>query len=337
MDEVSIERAARQAAQWYARLGAPDCSAEEREAFERWRAVPPNAEAYAAAERLARAVQRLAAEDRGLRAMAEAAYADRREAGGRPSPRPRRRSAAALAAACVVAAAATWLVLEDTPAPVTPIVHSTAAGEQRRLALDDGSVVHLDVGSTVAVRLSERERSVELEAGRAIFDVAHDPRRPFTVRAGDAVVTALGTRFQVAQTTDAVVVLLAEGSVSVDGERAGRPRSERLRPGERLRLPADSAPWRKDLVDPRVATSWSQGRHLFRGVPLADALEEINRYAARKVRIGDASLADLPVSGNFLVGDSDSIVAAIAAVLPVRRSDAAGEIVLLRRSPGDDR
>ena len=65
-------------------------------------------------------------------------------------------------------------------------------------------------------------------------------------------------------------------------------------------------------------TSWRQGRHLFRATPLAEAVEEVNRYASRKVRLGDPALAELQVGGNFIAGDSEQIVAAFAAVLPVR-------------------
>ncbi len=43
----------------------------------------------------------------------------------------------------------------------------------------------------------DTRRTVRLLRGRAFFDVARDPDRPFTVEAGDARVTALGTAFAV--------------------------------------------------------------------------------------------------------------------------------------------
>jgi len=50
------------------------------------------------------------------------------------------------------------------------------------------------------------------------------------------------------------------------------------------------------------------------------------------VRLGDPDLADLPVDGNFIAGETDRIVSALAAALPVRVAQAgAGEIILFRR------
>ena len=87
--------------------------------------------------------------------------------------------------------------------------------------------------------------------------------------------------------------------------------------------------------DPSIATSWSRGRLQFRDTPLADAVNEINRYATKKVRLGDPSLASLPIGGNFIAGDSDLIVDALAAVLPLRIVNGGDkEIILVRRYDG---
>jgi ferric-dicitrate binding protein FerR (iron transport regulator) len=63
-----------EAARWYARLHAPDCTAEERADFDAWRAGDPrNAAAYAAAERMSDAVASLAMTDPRLKAMVDQA------------------------------------------------------------------------------------------------------------------------------------------------------------------------------------------------------------------------------------------------------------------------
>jgi ferric-dicitrate binding protein FerR (iron transport regulator) len=54
------------------------------------------------------------------------------------------------------------------------------------------------------------------------------------------------------------------------------------------------------------------------------------------VLLGDPELADLPVAGNFIAGETDLIVSAFAAVLPLRVADgSAGEIILFRRYEAD--
>jgi transmembrane sensor len=207
-----------------------------------------------------------------------------------------------------------------------------AAGEERRaVELEDGTLVHLDVASVIEVRFSANRRDVVLMHGRALFDVAHDASRPFTVGAGAGCVTALGTVFQVDRTSSRVTVTLAEGSVSVMSANAGDA-PVRLAPGEQLSFSAGDRNVRKQAVDARAATSWSVGRHVFRETPLADALREVNRYAAVKVRIADSALAELPVSGNFAAGDSEAIVAALSAVLPLQATLSGAEIRLNRSS-----
>ena len=203
--------------------------------------------------------------------------------------------------------------------------------------LQDGSIVYLDVGSRVNVQMSKAERRIELAVGRAFFEVAHDSARPFSVSAGGARTVALGTRFQVALSQQLVSVTLLDGSVAVaDTNESGNWR-EVLRPGQQLRYSAASRSKEKREVDAAALTGWSHGRLVFKGTPLAEALEEVNRYAATKVRIGDQALADLPVGGNFIAGgSSDDFVEALAAVLPLKIVRVgADEIVLFQRYETD--
>src|SRR3546814_6222189 len=76
-------------------------------------------------------------------------------------------------------------------------------------------LVSLDAATKVNVRMKEAGRQVELLAGRAKFDVAKDPQRPFTVAAGDKLVVAVGTSFSVELIDGQVRVILYEGQVEV--------------------------------------------------------------------------------------------------------------------------
>jgi transmembrane sensor len=353
MSSKSIElRRQQEAGRWYARLASTDCTADERAAFEIWRAADPeNSVAFELAERVGATLARLAAIDPRLKAMVDEAAgagatlpddahdegeAERAPAeGGRAAPRRRRTlrwAAAAAVAATAVAAVVGINQLASTRGELVRVGIEYSAGDERRaVELEDGTRVHLDVASAIEVRFSADRRDVVLTHGRALFDVAHDASRPFTVGAGAGCVTALGTVFQVDRTSSRVTVTLAEGSVSVMSVNAGDT-PVLLAPGEQLSLSAGEPNSQKRTVDARAATSWSFGRHVFRETPLADALREVNRYAAVKVRIADSSLAELPVSGSFAAGDSESIVAALSAVLPVQATMAGAEIRLNRNS-----
>src|SRR4030095_15077161 len=60
--------------------------------------------------------------------------------------------------------------------------YQTAVGEQRSIALEDGSVVELNTHSRLRTQFSGTLRAVELVQGEAIFRVAKDAQRPFRVR-----------------------------------------------------------------------------------------------------------------------------------------------------------
>ena len=94
-----------------------------------------------------------------------------------------------LAAALTLAAVAWWFV----PSRAAATQHyATAATRQQQVALVDGSVVNLNVGTDVQVALTPSARRVTLTAGEAHFAVAHDTARPFIVTAGGVVVTSVG-------------------------------------------------------------------------------------------------------------------------------------------------
>lgn len=336
-DERTLQEAARRVAQ----LQDSHCADESRDDTRAWRERDPgNRRAAELAERVLAGVDQIAAHDelgRKLRALADQAFAT--YAPERQSARPRRafqwKLGTGLAAAVAVAAGVWQLSSVAGQQQVETVAYETPAHQRRSVTLSDGSVIELDVGTRVAVRMSSKRREVELLEGRALFDVAHDSGRPFSVSANGSRTTALGTQFQVQRESQRVVVTLAEGSVAVDDaatQSAAARWEERLRPGEQLDIDSATAQRSRYIVDTQLVTSWTHGRHVFRGTPLHEALDEVNRYAVRKVRLGDPSLADMPVAGNFVAGDSDVVVDAFAAVLPLRVvRTGESEILLFRR------
>jgi transmembrane sensor len=322
-----------EAACWQARLAASDCTGTDRARFEAWRTgSPANARASDAAARVDALLEELGAQDPQLLAMADEAF----EQGSHLHvPRIRRWAVpAALAAGVVLVALLVGTSIETVLPRSESVAHFAASDSRRDFTLSDGSVVHLDIESEVSARVSDERRDIELVRGRALFEVAHDRSRPFVVSAGSARVLALGTQFQVSREAEVVRVVLTEGSVSV-ADMALPLWRETLRPGEEVAVSGSAEMRVKHAADVQVTTSWSRGRHIFRGTPLAQAVQEVNTYAARKVRLGDPSIASLAVGGNFVAGDSESVVAAFAAALPVRVVDAGSELILFRRYEAD--
>ncbi|MDJ0930596.1 FecR domain-containing protein [Breoghania sp.] len=70
-------------------------------------------------------------------------------------------------------------------------------GEQKTVALPDGSTALLDGASALSVDFSSTARHLELAEGAKIFEVAPDPARPFVVSAGYGESVAAESSFAV--------------------------------------------------------------------------------------------------------------------------------------------
>lgn len=308
-EERDRDRRRAEAAQWVARLNSKPVARSTLDDFFSWRRAEGNADAFADAERIWRDSEALATMPE-IQAATDAAVLH----GKRRSHMPSRLMHLGLAGTALLAITAGLLL---APGRTATDAIGTQVGERRDIALADGSQVQLDADTQIAVALTANERRVQLERGEAIFTVAHDSHRPFRVAAGDVVVTATGTRFDVRRSHGATLVTLIEGSVQV---RPGEGAVIRLSPGEQWRS-SRSASTIVRRVDTGRTTAWLNGRVVFDATPLEDALGQINRYAAKPVRLMDRRFARQPVSGSFDLKDTDGFVKAVTTLLPLEAAE----------------
>jgi transmembrane sensor len=226
-----------------------------------------------------------------------------------------------------------------------PDVYSTDVGERRVVRLEDGSSVSLDAVSQVSVSFTEERRAVTLDHGRAKFDVAKDPLRPFTVTAGSQSVVAVGTSFSVELLRNQLRVLLFEGQVAVVPRAAAAaavktrrraPATTQLLPGQELVADLSSGAAAVLPVEAERSLGWEGGRVDFVDMPLADAVERINRYAASPIVIGDAAAGRHLVNGVFDAGDTDSFVKGVTSLYPLFARDVGDKIIIKTVNPDAD-
>lgn len=198
---------------------------------------------------------------------------------------------------------------------------ATTSGERRTISLSDGTRVTLDASSALAVRFTAMRRDIRLLRGQAFFEVAHNAARVFTVAARDSLIRDVGTKFSVAVDPAAVSAVLAEGQVVVT--RKGYQGSVTMKPGQLLRAP-DGGVSTLSPVDLESALAWREGFLLFDDTPLDQAIVEVNRYAAKPIRVERSGIGSLKISGRFHAGDSEDfarIVADIHGLQVVRGAD----------------
>jgi transmembrane sensor len=294
---MRISRAIRaEAAAWIARLHSDSRTSQDDRGFRDWLAArPENSAAY----------QSLTAAWHSVAAIRP----ERRPAAPTQSfLMPRR---ALLTAFGLVAAVGIGLLTwENSIAGV----YQTGIGEQKHVALDDGTEVFLDADSRIRVKFDHHRRLVELQKGRANFRVASDLTRHFIVQAVAREVVADQSTFDVRRDGDQLTVVLTRGQVSVTADNSKNPES--LAAGQRLIATTSNVTIDQPNLPRLVA--WQSGQAIFDNDTLEAATREMNRYSTVVLSVGDAAAAGLRLSGVYRIGDNQTFARSIVVLLPVK-------------------
>jgi transmembrane sensor len=295
------------AAEWYVRLHSGEISIEDTLAWQRWlNESQANSRAFARMEEVSQALRTVSVSS----TVSQRQFArDRYDASvplkeWQETRAPRRiRMGVALAASSAIVALA--FVFWRAPSFNT---FSTAVGENRNVVLSDGSIIALGGDTRLEVALSEKVRAVELAKGEALFMVAKDAVRPFKVHAGDATIVAVGTAFDVRRGSDHAIVSVADGRVLVEPvahflpvflmrEFMPKLRAVHLDAGEQTTAGSAGIDEPTKVQDSAAITAWQTGRLAFRLRPLRYVLEDVNRYASKRIVLEGDSLGALMITG----------------------------------------
>jgi len=310
--------AADTAAQWFARWHSGELTRRQRRDFARWRRDhPEGAREFDRMQQLGRAAAGLSRDQ--VRTLL----------GGEIPPRPRLqrqgRLALRLAAGCAALGAAALVAWWSLPAEVPAYTATLSAerGERRQVTLPDGSMLEINGATRADVRLYAERREVALDRGEILFSVSADAARPFIVRAGSGVVRVTGTVFDVRRDEEQVAVLVASGTVEVSGGRWWNMGHAVLRAGDAIRVPGSGAIGVPAPADVQSAIAWREGRVVFKNVPLAEVVRDMNRYLSTPLRLADDKVGRLRVSASFSLDRPEALVDALPAVAPVKLTPSA--------------
>jgi transmembrane sensor len=288
-----------EAATWLARLHADARDPSDEAAFRRWiDADPANAEAFRHATLVWDAVG--------------AVHIERQPAAA-AAPSLMNRRALIAGGGAIVAMGVGLGGWQGAQAGV----YQTGLGEQKRVTLEDGSILFLDTDTKLKAEFNDRQRAVTLHHGRANFRVAADAARPFVVHAGAQSVVAPRAVFDVRRDADRVSVMLIEGSVVVQKADGGPTNSiEKLREGERIVIDRTHA-GQIDTPDLAQQLAWQNGQMIADNQSLGAMVAEMNRYSPVKLVIADPRAASLKLSGVYRVGENEAFARSIRQLLPV--------------------
>ncbi|SES12074.1 FecR family protein [Sphingobium sp. YR768] len=206
----------------------------------------------------------------------------------------------------------------------------TATGERRTVGLPDGSRVQLNTASAIAFDYRADRRVIRLLKGEALFTVAADPSRPFTVEAGGGSTTALGTRFLVRDLGESTRVTVTEHSVRV-AYPEGQTAQTRIREGQSLLYGPGRGLGTAMPVNAGDAEAWTQGVLVFENRPLSEVVAELGRYHPGYVRLIGADMQSRRVSGVFSIDDPVSSFAKLQRSLGLRSIQITDRLIVIFR------
>lgn len=300
------------AAQWFAVLRGGEPSAQERQHWQAWLdASPLHREAWRRVEAIDARFQSVPSQPA-------------RQALLQPSPRVLRRRQVAKAVLALAGVAVGGRALLSVPGvrgqwAALGAQHRTGVGETRRTLLADGTQLWLNTASAADVEHTGSLRRIALRTGEILVQSAPDGEhpgapRPLVVDVPQARLRALGTRFSVRMHDDGTAQLAVyEGAVRVESTVGNLETT--VQAGWQVRIGEEGAASAPVAAEEKRA-AWSRGMLVAEGMRLDDFLTELARY--RHGYLGCApEVAHLRLVGVYPLADTDRVLSALAATLPV--------------------
>ncbi|WP_193165078.1 FecR family protein [Microbulbifer hainanensis] len=213
-------------------------------------------------------------------------------------------------------------------------VYATNVGETRTVTLSDGSQIELNTNTELRVAYTRNERHTRLLRGEAYFQVARQTSRPFTVAAGKANIRVLGTKFNIERNPESTRVSVTHGVVAVSEAQSApglRPDSVKLVKDQKVSV-SNTGLGRVSHTSTEEAIDWTRGVLVFEQTPLAEALEELNRYLQTPAK-ADNTVRERALSGTFELSDPEHTLSAIAAALDLEEDHSDPNLTLLSPKP----
>jgi transmembrane sensor len=315
-EDPAFALARKQAREWVARLQSGQATAEDAEAFKAWRAQSPvHAKAWAWTVEDARRVAPLM-QAFGARHPARVAV---------PRGAPMRRrffigAAGAFGALALVGVVRPpwnlWPSWSELNAD-----YRTATGEQRDVRLGESLLVSMNTQTSIAVMDGGGQPDIVLISGEAaVF-----------ARAGTCGVTSGDARVLLNQ-AGVEVRKLASGRVRVrclEGRAQvlhARGATVELSAGQQLHYDSQGMEGLTRL--PAQAAGWREGMVVFDNLPLAEVIDEINRYRPGRVVLTNEMAGKRRFSAKFSIANLDDAIGLLESAygLQVRK---VGEFMIL--------
>jgi len=194
-----------------------------------------------------------------------------------------------------------------------------------KVTLPDGTFVWLNHNSSLKypAMFHGNTRSVELK-GEGYFEVIHNSKIPFIVKAGEIEVIARGTTFNIMAypDEDKIETSLINGHVELQRTTS----DSKLIPLLKMK-PTDLAVFQKfnNEISTRTISddryfSWKEGKLVFNKEPIGEVVKKLSRWFNCDIQVKDPELLDLTYTATFVNETLPQVMELMALVSPVKYS-----------------
>jgi transmembrane sensor len=171
---------------------------------------------------------------------------------------------------------------------------SVETGKQSSIILSDGTKITLDSGRELYYpeKFSESTRKVKLN-GEGYFNVTHNKEKPFEVEINNALITVLGTMFNIRSwnENDNVQVKVIQGKVSLSQEDNSSNRVV-IKKGYGSELHSDGTISTPHSIDIEKTLLWLKGEMYLDNVSVRETVAQIERWYGVKIILSNKAVAN---------------------------------------------
>lgn len=195
--------------------------------------------------------------------------------------------------------------------------------------LPDGTIISLNHLTTIEypVEFSQNERRVKL-TGEAFFKVKRDTAKPFIIEAQEAIITVLGTSFNVKALEEdvAVEVLVEEGLVQLSNP--DQTQSTKLHVGEKGIFIKETNEVKKETDIDAESLYWLNKTLLFRNTNLSAVFETLERLYSVEIQVENQLILNCQLTAKFSNESIDHIIDHISTIFELEIVKDDGNILI---------
>lgn len=209
----------------------------------------------------------------------------------------------------------------------------SGSNSTQQVVLPDGSTVFLNKNTTIKFPevFKSKVRRVEL-SGEAIFQVTHDPNRPFIVSANGVQVEVLGTKFNVTAypTEKVVTTTLISGKVKLKyvDPKTKKEQSVTLAPNHSATFFHDQNRFEISKVDVEAVTAWERGELVFKDEPIDGLVAKLSRWYGVDITLSNELKGKYRLTMTIDDEPIDEALLIISKTIPVGYTKTENQIVI---------